>query len=262
MKIPLAICLFATTRGHHSIKTRWLETVKDLNKQIPLINFSGLFANIKITSEEESAQGREMDEILVRAGFKTNNIIGYWKHMEGNSHQEQYLNDIFSTYSNPEVLENQYVLHLEEDWLIRADNDNLLDYISRAIKILEKESDVLQVRFPRFSNEAQRIENVRAKHGIDTSVELNTNGSFYHNDFSLNPSIFRSRDLRAASLLMKKNRNSFAPHVEHGFGTALKYFSYSKYSCFYCFNPNEIRSYHIGAPLGEEDKVGVELKSN
>jgi hypothetical protein len=261
MKIPLAICLFTTTKGHHDVKTRWRETVQDLHRQIPLDNFAGLFANIKAGNESEEQAALDIaKELHNKYGFENHTAIFPWKHGD-NSHQVGYLNDIFHIYNLPEVLKNQYVMHLEDDWLIRAEDGELLKWIAKAIKLLDENPDILQVRFPRFSNEFLRINNLKSKHNIDTWARDYNDDFFVHSDFSLNPSIFRSRDLRNATLLMKKNANVFGSHVEHDFGRALKYFSHPQENLA-CFCPEKARCYHLGAPLGQEDKIGEQLNSN
>jgi hypothetical protein len=260
MKIPLAIALFATTKGHWGINTRWRETVNDLNSQIPLGNFSALFSNIKVTNNEEISFGNEIaEELKSLYGFNNHLEVQDWKHFDV-SHQVGYLSDIFRMYNNPKVLESQYVLHLEDDWLIRAEDGDLLKWINKAINLLEKNPNILQVRFPRFNDEFKRINNLKERHGIDTYSRHHDDDFFVHSDFSLNPSIFRTRDLRNATLLIIKNQNSFGPHVEHDFGRAVKYFSNPQESLS-CFYPNKARSYHIGSLLNEEDKIGLELNA-
>lgn len=261
MKIPLAICLFTTTKGHHNITTRWRETVQDLHKQIPLQNFADLFASIK--AEHESKEQYALNiakELHQNYGFENHTSLMPWRHGD-QSHQNGYLSNIEYIYNLPQVLKNQYVLHLEDDWLIRAEDGGLLRWIHKAIKILEEQPNVLQVRFPRFSNEFQRINKLKEKHGIDTWAREVNGDYFVHSDFSLNPSIFRSRDLRNAVLLMKKNPAHFEPHVEHGLGKALKYFSHPQENLV-CLSPSKVRAYHVGAPLGMEDKVGEVLNSD
>lgn len=260
MKIPLAICLFTSTKGHWGVKDRYLQTIKHLNKQIPLKHFSKLVANVKYTDASDMDQSLEMAGNLEKLGFKTYARAGQWRHAD-QSHQNEYLNDLFHVYNLPEVLDNKYVLHLEDDWLIQSSNMDLEYYIYEAIKVLEENHDILQVRFPRFPNEFDRINGLKKKHGINARATHCGDIYFQHNDFSLNPSIFRSRDLRAASILMKKNPNAFPAHVEHGFGAALKYFS-NEYDCFAAFYPEFIRAYHIGSPVGEEDRLGETLISD
>jgi len=261
MKIPLAICLFTTTKGHHGIKTRWKETIQDLNTQIPLKNFSGLFANIKATNEAEESDAVEIaDYLYTNYGFENHTAVFPWKHGD-NSHQVGYLGDIFHIYNLPQVLKHQYVLHLEDDWKIRAEDGDLVKSIYKAIKLLEENPNILQVRFPRFFNEFTRINGLSQKHGIDTWSRDFNDDFFVHSDFSLNPSIFRSRDLRNATLLMNKNATNFGSHVEHDFGRALKYFSHPQENLA-CFYPDKVRCYHLGAPLGQEDKVGIMLNSD
>lgn len=250
-KIPINICLFSSTKGHWGRANIYLKTIKDLNRQIPLRNFSGLFAHVKITPGQE-IEFEAMKKNLESYDFKVLSSVASWSHGE-ESHQQQYLNDLIKIYTNPEVLGNEYVLHLEDDWcLYPLDGGDLLKWFNNGVKLLSNNPNILQVRFPRFYNEDQRILGLKAKHGIDGKVDWNRDSThFLTNDFSLNPSIFRGRDLRAAIILMGLTKQ-FEIHVEHGFGRALKLFGLHE-TPLAVLNPQGIKAIHTGAPVGEED---------
>lgn len=164
-------------------------------------------------------------------------------------------------YSTREALTSKYVLHLEGDWLFDPAQATLLEWMHKGLKILDENPHLIQVRFPRFNNEFERINNLSKKHGIPGQAEWVNEDYFISNDFSLNPSIFRPRDLFHSLVLMQANPQAFELHVEHGFSKALKYL------CGFSLplavlNPSKINVRHIGSKLLEEDKIGVPLNSD
>jgi hypothetical protein len=251
-KIPLTVALFTSAKGHWGVKDRYLETIRDLDRQIPLNYFSSLIANVK---QEPINEGyNRINHNLDKYGFEIFNSYGRWDHGE-QSHQDGYLSDINFIYNQPSVLKVPYVLHLEDDWQFHCYEDDLVYWIDQAISVLEEYPNIAQVRFPRFSNEFERIKALRQKHGINSFVAELNNEMFLHNDFSLNPSIFRSRDMMTAINLLNKNQQTWQRHVEHGLGAALKYLYDVNQLPFVCLNPNKVKVRHIGSPVGEEDSI-------
>lgn len=257
--IPITICLFTSTKGHFGT-SRYAETLTHLDRQIPLSSFAGRVASLKVSPGEE-ARGDEIESDLVKRGFKVFRATAEWRHAD-QSHQENYFNDICKVYTSEEALATPYVLHLEDDWKLHAFQDDLITWFHRATTILHNDPDILQVRFARFSDEFTRIQGLRAKHGIDAKVnQIEGNAYFTSSDFSLNPSIFRGRDLRAAAILMSRNPNAFPMHVEEGFGRAFKYFAMHEVPLA-VLDPLGVKAAHIGSPLGEEDPLDKPLASN
>lgn len=249
-KLPITLCLFTSTRGHFERKLIYQRTVTDLLNQVPKDYWAALRANIKV---EDKDRAYEMEDWLKSHGFEVTAPKGDWKHGD-ESHQTEYLKDIFyvvSTTASP------YILFMEDDWLIKS--ENLTDWLARAIQTLDERPEVVQVRIPRYSNEAQRIEGLRAKHGIDALVVPDPdNDRFLHNDWSNNPYIARTRDLNAAiRFVMATN---LPRHTEHGLGRAMKMLSSSP-APFMCFEPEVARCGHIGTLAGEEDNLEQPLNA-
>jgi len=252
MQIPITICLFTTTKGHWGTKDRYKETINWLDNKIPLRYFSGLVANIKVSPEDEGTPHHvEMLRFLTSKGFSIHQDIYSWAH-GAESHQKGYINDMRKVYNNPKVLKTPYVLHLEDDWKINSLDGELIDWIRIALSVLDEDPEILQVRFARFSDEYDRILGLKAKHNIDGKVKILTDNIFASNDLSLNPSIFRGRDLKNALILYLRNLPNLPLHVEMGFSIALKYFSESA-TPFAVLNPEKVKAAHIGSPLGGED---------
>lgn len=246
-KIPISLCLFSSTKGHFDIKTRYLDTVKSLNQQLLISSFNLPIANIKY--EEENDILWWMKEELKNYGFIVNLAKGEkWSH-SNQSHQSGYLEDMWNIFSKPEVLKNPYIFLCEDDWLFNIKDKNLGYWFNYATKLLAEIPGMNQVRFARFENEHERINNLQKKHNLDRSAQWVDPNYFLCDDFSCNPSIFRSRDLFLALSLMKNNPNSFVPHVEHGLGFAMKVLAgYNNRLSFAVLNPQKISVRHIGCP--------------
>lgn len=259
-KIPLNLIIFSSTKGHFGIKTRYLETIKSLNQQIPLSYFSQRFLHIKVSSGEKEIC-YEMENNVKLYDFEVIPDYGDWSH--GNlDHQIGYLNDMNSVYYRGDVNSVQYSLVMEDDFLIKTYDKDLLYYLNKGVSILEEMSNIVQVRIPRFTNEFDRVNNLKAKHNIN-GIAKKINGDdeiFALNDWSNNVHISRTRDLRIALLLMRRNQDVFPPHSEHGVSLAMKYLSLTD-TPFVCFNPKLVRCGHCGTLRGEEDNLDKELNA-
>lgn len=251
-KIPVNICLFSSTKGHWGVKTRYLQTINHLNNQLPLSSFNDLFAHIKVTPGEEFFANK-MQNNLEGFGFKVIKSLGDWSH--GGNHQEEYLKDITTVFLKPEVNRTQFSLFLEDDFALICRKGELVDYIGKATSILNNNPDVVSVRIARGANEKERILGLRVKHGIDSHVAPAPRGEecsyFLASDFSNNPHIIRTRDMRNAMILLQK-ANGFPKHSEHGTAAAIKLFSNS-ITPIAIFNPDNIVARHLGTKIGEEE---------
>lgn len=52
--------------------------------------------------------------------------------------------------------------------------------------MLEQNPDIMQVRFPRFANEFERINRLKEKHGLDRSAERLDKTFYVSDDLSMN----------------------------------------------------------------------------
>jgi len=258
--IPIAIALFTSTKGHFGRRDRWAETLDTLHAQVPLDQFAGLFANIKTTPGEEQIAD-EMESTLVSRGFRVRKAVGAWSHGDGGSHQREYLSDLYHTYNNPALLQHQYVLHAEDDWGLGVYTGDLASQFRIAVRILRDNPETVQVRFPRFRDEAERIVALYAKHGINGIVRQAGDDGFNCNDFSLNPSVFRSRDLKIATDLFMRGGHGLPQHVEHGLGVLVKHLSRDNAPLF-VLNPSRVKAAHIGTKPGEEDPITTPVYAN
>lgn len=261
-KFPLNYIVFSSTRGHFDIKTRYLETISNLNNKFPLTNFSANYVHIA-TSPNENDLFLKMKSSL--ESLYNINVISTeisWQH-DNQSHQIGYLSSMWNIYNRDDVNAIEYSLVSEDDFFIKTYSKDLEYYLNKAISILKDNSNIMQIRIPRFTNEFERINKLKEKHNIDAkAIKCPEDDEIFHqNDWSNNVFVSRTRDLRNALLLMLKNQQSFPMHSEHGLSMAMKSFSLSEVP-FMCFEPLLIRCGHIGCPLGQEDNLDKPLISD
>jgi hypothetical protein len=262
MKIPINLCLFTTTKGHWGIKTRYKETIEYLNAQIPIRQFANAIAHIKYADDNsEDEQAFIMKKDFENIGFKVIMTAGKWGH-NSESHQIEYIKDIYKVFCDKRVQSVPYSLFLEDDMKIVVRQGELENYLFKATNILETDPDIVSVRIARGANEKERILRLREKHGIDSHVAPAPRGYessyFLASDFSNNPHICRSRDIRNA-MIMIQNIQGIPLHSEHGTAIGLKFFSLSK-TPIAIFNPQNIVARHIGTPLGEEEPLDKDIE--
>ncbi len=247
--IPITIVLFTSTQGHFKT-SRYLETLDHLSAQIPLSQFAGLVAHVKVSPDQQIV-AQEMREQLAKRGFHVIETIGEWSH--GQNHGVEYVKDLIRVYTDRVVAKAGYVLHLEDDFVLVPQRGDLLEYLSKAIQLLDEQPYIHSVRFARWANECARINDLPRKHGLNAHcVPLNETFDL-SSDFSLNPHITRARSMYHACLLMSRATNG-TPHPEHSLSAALKFLNTSD-APFAHFNPELISARHIGTPPGQEDPL-------
>lgn len=249
---PVTFALMSTTKGHFGVKTRWLETVDGFNKALSLDQYAARAAHIKMSPGDEILRNI-MTGMLGVKGFGCYVTPGDWAHGH-ESHQLNYLSDLRTMF---ETVNTPYVLVVEDDWSPVVSDGQFVDYLARAIDWFEQNPGLMQVRIPRWTNELERINGLKAKHGLDRQAEPVDSYHFHHDDYSANPSLYRTRDIRAAVLLTQLT--NLPKHVEHGVGEALRLLSGRRGNQFACFNPDKIHIRHLGTLLGEEDPLDQPL---
>lgn len=250
--LPLNLCVFDTAKGHFGRQDIYKTTISDLDSKFPLSLFQFKLVTIKVADGEESV-GEEMQKWYRERGFATLILKGKFTHFTP-SHQQQYCLDMIAMFDD-DGLSAPYTLWLESDWCWDTKDNSLEKRFWEAINYLDKNKDILSVRFPRFLNEPDRLRNLKQKHNID--VEVEQNGKFFnHNDnFSCNPNICRTRDLYLASLVLGRNFEQFSVHSEMGFTKCLSWMSNKKLH-YSIFDPSIVSVLHYGCKFGDEDKIG------
>jgi hypothetical protein len=247
-----------SSKGHFNLST-YNETINDLSQQIPLELFANRFAHIKI-SDDTKYKELEMEGFFKSKNFSIRKSYANWSHFS-ETHMTGYISDLCKMFADDEVLKTPYTLISEDDFLIRTESKDLLYYIHEAVKTLEDNHDIVQIRIPRFNNERARIDGLFLKHKIQAkTLDFNQN-LFLANDWSNNVYISRTRDLSIAMLLLKRNPTVFGQHAEHSVSAVMRYLSESEVPLG-IFYPDKIRCYHIGAEPQNRDIIGQELNSN
>ena len=149
-----------------------------------------------------------------------------------------------------------YYLHIEDDMILRGD-EPIERYLAESIDLLEDNPDLVQVRFARWANEFERLKGLKAKHNIDANP-VEKDGSIAHRDWSNNPFIARTRDVRAALRFIFLT--NLPRHSEHGLGAVMKILGHPEQP-FFTPSPHEVRCRHIGTLPGEEDPLDQPIYS-
>lgn len=247
IKIPLTVCLMTTTKGHFGIKTRYRQTLESFNSYVNFHEYEKCLANIKISNNED-AVFNDMKTDIQTFGFDVLSAHGEWSH-NSESHHINYIYDCLRVLNS---VKTEYVFMLEDDWLLNVPNGDYLACIRDAISLLENNPHCMQIRLARYNNEYERILGLKKKHNLDKFAKWMDKSYFMHNDFSMNPSFYRTRDLRAALVF---TLNAGVPkHIEHGVGLILGLLSQSAYP-FACLNPENVNIGHTGTIAGQEDNI-------
>lgn len=247
-------CLYTTTQGHFKIQDRFKTTVGSLQSQLEPHQIPHYLASLKMDPAQNEV-AESMIQWLRDKSFTVSAAQGSFSHGQ-DSHQIEYLKDA-ARLNN--LIKTDYLFWCEDDWIIGGYKGGLWQHIQSAIHLLEDNSDIVQVRIPRYSNEVQRINNLPFKHGINTRAERLNSTFFRTGDWSNNPFIARTRDIRAAfTFVMNSN---LPKHSEHGLGAAMKMLGWSELPLA-IFDPAVIRCAHIGTRPGDEDDINKELIAN
>jgi len=175
--------LFTSTKGHFGIKDCFEKTVERLEDLGSY--FFHKFAHIKVSQGEESI-GDLMKNWLKNHKWNTELGFGNWSH-DSPSHAVEYFFDIQKMLNKKEILEKEYCLLLEDDWLINS--LEFLPLLEEGVDCLNKNRDLLAIRIER---EGQgNIENCEQ---ISRSIlRHNLNYSQYGPTFTFQPTLVRTR---------------------------------------------------------------------
>ncbi len=257
MRNNTSLCLFTSTKSHFDNVVTFRETVESLFAQVPAEQFGQLLAHIQISPGQED-KAIEMRLWLTSKGFDVRETLGEWKHHD-QSHHRNYL---LSQIKMSKLVNCDYFLHLEDDFKIFSVKYNIGDLFLIATRLLKEHKEVLELRFPRFNNEIERLKNIKLKHGIDANIlESQDHDSlfFFHADnANFHPTIRRSRDMYITLKLIEDNLERLSYNCEHGFSQIFKLLSREK-SCLACYYPEEAQSLHIGVKTPEERDVAGQV---
>ena len=141
-RLPISLCLFSSTKGHHGRKTDWRITLDHWNKQVPLSLFN-LVAHLKVSPDEEGL-GNEMESDLRGRGFHVIKTVGDWK--RGLSHGESYLGDQIIVSKDPAIYKCPYFLLVEDDSPVVCNQGTLEDLLLKSCDMLAANHELVTVR--------------------------------------------------------------------------------------------------------------------
>jgi hypothetical protein len=256
--LPINLAVFDTSKGHWGRTDIYRRAISDLATKLPLNHFQNRLVHIKVGDGEERVLAEQID-FYKPLGFQIVTTKGQWSHGNVN-HQVEYCRDLVNVYGLHSLMSTPFTLHLESDWGWSS-NGELIDHVVSAMSYLNFDHQCLGVRFPRFLNEVERLGKLKEKHNLDVTVEAEScvpySGKFYrHNDnLSLNPTIFRTRDLWTATRILKMHFDQLSSHSEMGFTKAFTFLADGA-KPWAIFDPKNVSVLHWGTKEGEEDKEG------
>lgn len=245
----LAIILYTSTKGHFGYKNCYKHTVKRMQSVIPFFDEYTKISHIKY-SENEEKQLSEMKSFLNENGFEVICSKGDWSH-GNNSHANGYYKDMLTALSTSAVHKYNYVLKIEDDWLLNF-NNSYTQAVSKAISFLEEDLNALCVRINHDINDDLSKANEKVSGYI---YQQGLNYTEYGPTFTFQPTIVKLKEWYHSVRLINKQIDKDPSllnkiHCEIISGQTLKLFSDYK-SPFFFFNPKIINAKHIG----QEDEI-------
>ncbi len=257
-QLPLNLVVFDTAKQHWGRFDIYKTCINDLSVKIPLDLFANKVVHIKVDPSAPGEEERFRDEMVP---FYHHHGFGYlvtrqsWQHFSS-SHQNGYCLDLVNVYGQQHLQQTApFTLHWESDWLVNPYADTLGDCLCKGMAYLSNNPSCCSIRIPRFLNEIDRLNNLKKKYGIDAQVTQHGKFWRYFDNLSLNPSLFRTRDLYLATRLLKLNWEQWSTHSEMGFTNAFNWMADGDLP-YAIFDPSDVSCLHYGTKTGEEDKVG------
>lgn len=247
MKAPIALAVFSSTKGHHGHHV-YKTTIDDLKKQGVLDIFESKTVHIKRELGDEDVF-HNMEKFFLNNNFTVLTTFGKWKHYD-QSHYIEHAKDIVTLLSNKNIQKSKYTFWLEDDFLLRSHNSDLLLKFKKAIDFLDENPNVFNVRF---------LKNINDETLLIKDIEY---GEIYtHKDvYSFNPNLIRSRDLWMLARLFERNYfSNTSIHIERFATESLRLLSdlNNPNGIFSCFSLDVAQAIHIG----EKDYYdGIEKK--
>lgn len=151
--LPITLCFFTSTKGHHKRLDDYKLTLNHWGSQIDLKKFN-LVSHIKVSEGEEQI-GNEIEKDLQDRGFQVVKTTNNWK--RGLSMGANYLSDMckmarfISSEQTPRV--RPYFLLLEDDSLAISHKVNLEELWREAVNYLKSNPNTLTVRLRRRNDD-------------------------------------------------------------------------------------------------------------
>lgn len=187
-KLPIALCLFTTTKPHFGHYT-YLDTLNYLARQIPLDQFGARYAHIKVTPGQEVIAAEMVRELEAR-GFVVEQTVAAWS--RGTSHQVGYLADMRKASQSPVIQSQPYMLLQEDDSPFTCHLGHLDTCLYGMTKALASNHNLVSTRFIR-----------RCDWDGGVPVIRKAGDHFFSPNLDFQPMIVRSRDYLLANKVIE-----------------------------------------------------------
>ena len=232
----LCVALVTSTRQHWGMVDIDKVSISDTLSKSEIIRNCPKFVHIKCIPGDEQILKDKLSWFK-NLGFDTTYTIEGWKN-DDRSHHTGIVKDMAKIYNYSNILNNKYVLHLENDWIFETNElDNLL---KKSTQILGKDEQIIYHRYTRF-DQKDIIERLSANYRYHIDC-YTTN-----REFSFNPFVSRTRDMKYISNFVAGA--GVHPHCEMAYEIAAKILNKQE-NIFSFTNNNIVR--HIGDSLDKD----------
>jgi len=244
----ISLVIFSTTMGHKGRMTH-KETLRDLSSKISFARFDGgTFAHIKSMDDRvKSEMIKDFNEYGVKSIITPGNLVHHSQ--DHAAWSKEYYNDVFTMVSQDEIRRTKYFFWLEDDWVLRLKEIDLIAALNRGINFLDKNPNMICVRFlseselvkdhpEGFFQDYERVDGDIFRQGLKWTKWGPTH--------PFGPSILRTEQVYGSWRLVIENpRLLDHEHCELVSGRALRLFTTDeKPFCF--FDPEKVYAHHIG----------------
>ena len=235
------VALVTSTRQHWGMIDIDKVSIMDTLSKSEVIRTCKKFVHIKCVPGDELIL-KDKIAWFKFLGFDVTYTIEGWKN-DDSSHHTGIVKDMAKIYNYSNILNNTYVLHLENDWIFEINElDNL---ILKSVQILERDPQIIYHRYTRV-DQKDIVERLAANYRYHIDC-YTTN-----REFSFNPFVSRTRDMKYISNFVANA--AVHPHCEMAYEIVAKFLNKQE-NIFAFTNNNVVR--HLG---GQENKEEYESK--
>lgn len=228
--------VLTSTRQHYGLIDVDKVSIQDtLSKSKYIRDYSYKLCHIKVVPGDEKIY-EDKYRWFVDRGFEVISTVGEWKN-DHESHGKGLTTDMAKVYSHPKLLNNEFILNLENDWRLLV--PDLDFYLNWSMTVLANNPRLIYHRFSRV-DQPDIIDRLEARMTVNDIYTYLIN-----REFSFNPFMSRSIDMRYISNFVLKNY-PVHPHVEFSYEIAAKYLRNDDY--IFSFTKNGIVE-HLGEPV-------------
>ena len=238
------LIVFCTTMGHGGRHT-YEETINSILDQAGDF-FSRRIIHLKTKPSQED-KAEEIKDFAAEKNFRIIESKADLVHHSSNHqvHSAEYFKDVFKTYSDPTIRKEKYSFWLEDDWILRTQEQDLVSALRESENFLDNNTNQLCVRF----NSAEEFKKCEQDHFRSPSRDIFTQGLKYTQwgpTFTFQPNVNRTIEVYAAWKAAQRYLDILGQyHCELLSGDLMKNLTESP-TPFSFYNPEKIYAQHIG----------------